>query len=116
MKKKVFEISLKPYPGSCHFLVCGKKKAQKIIDEMFNGALKIPENFEAGTFEDSDRLVYAVWLSSPFVKNGKLAHEVEHLTSSVLNNVGIKRLAGSEEAFAYMNQWITEQFHNHIKK
>lgn len=47
-------------------------------------------------------------------ERGHLAHEIFHATDFILRRIGLKLTEDSDEAYAYVIQYLTEQFYYNI--
>jgi hypothetical protein len=117
--RRVFKVSILPYPGDCYVILGSRKFALQKLGSIFQDTDSdelLEPGWSAAALEDKKKLVYAIWLQPPFQKDGTMAHEVSHAVERILTNIGIKRALASEEAFTYMTEYITKQIHDKLRK
>lgn len=101
-------------------LFCAKIKVI-FTDDLLKEALKytIPE--QIGNINNADALTFG-FMGSPIiilpinVTHLLIQHELFHAIDSVLSNRGIKLIDGSEEVYAYMTGYLSEQIYKFISK
>lgn len=52
---------------------------------------------------------------SDCLNEGVISHECDHLTHAIMRFVGLKECDESEEGFAYLNGWLSNQIHKMLK-
>ena len=56
-----------------------------------------------------------IWLKNyPRAGSGVLAHEIFHATDFILDKMGIKHTEASDEVWAYVIEYLTNEVHKHI--
>jgi len=49
-------------------------------------------------------------------QKGDLAHEIDHISTTILNSLGLYRTNASEEAYTYLAGYITSQVYLNLKE
>lgn len=113
-----FELHTYPY-RVVFFFGCSEEEVDLQIKKKKikpGGEYHIEDGEEAVTKICESGHVIALFRSLPVgaVQMGFLAHEVVHIVHSVCSAVGLRHSADSEEAYAYLAQYITEQVYRKL--
>jgi len=116
IKVPIYPVTILCYFGTKEFFqemihkhIPNKKAKEQILeyDTNYNG---IVHNYGGHQILHIDRIP-----DSP-VWHNMLAHEVLHLTFAIMRYTGMELSEDSEEAYTYLNGYVTEQIHKNIEK
>jgi hypothetical protein len=126
--KKFFVVETPPYPFSIVFSV-GQTKAG------FNSSMKSMGNYDLSDIDDffsesnagqtcnntEDNFVVVMLRYNS--NHGAIAHEIFHAVSFIMSRAGIRlcsltddRICSTEEAYAYMIEYVTDKFYEKINE
>lgn len=117
---RTIEIKVDIYNSVVYFVIGGSKK--QIISFLEKHMTNAEEMMEAVSNNAASTLLHSgksiVIASANKTQEeffSEIAHEIFHVTCWIMKYVGITLSDESEEAFAYLNGYITEQFYKKSK-
>ena len=135
LKAQSFNIDLHIYPYTIYVIIGNPKLFRDCMDKIWKkpeediiiGWIETLEKRQkegcfATTYhlESNDIIIFfaqpSIPKESPANFHNYIAHEIFHATSYVMQTINMPLGEDSEEAFAYLIGYITEQFYNQLKK
>lgn len=114
-KTKIFIVKLHLIPFDV--LVCLGSKREDIIKYLHRYRIRLTDrekeslimrgNGMALMLEGNQSILWTKYYPKP--GSGTLAHEIFHVVDYVTDRTGMRLVAGSEEIYAYMIQYLTNQ-------
>lgn len=117
-KKDILEIDMVIYPFSLiiffrqEFNIINKILKERIDDKYYSDIELLNEDFDAKTvsFPSGHTVISFIKLD-----RGLIAHEVFHAVSYIFNHINIPFSDDTQEAYAYLIQYITQQIDDNIE-
>ncbi len=110
MSKKHKKIKIPIYGRELRIVVCDNVQTglKKLGLDEFEG-----DEVEACVVEDQDGVINLV--IQPDASINTITHEAFHITSGILDDVGMKLCDNSEEGYAYLIGWVAEKIDKELK-
>jgi hypothetical protein len=110
--KKFHHLYIELYGFDVYFIRCCRTLYEKKIKEEFGYPARSVPPWNAATYEvyerENGRQVGVIWLCETGGRD-LLVHEVFHVAHFVLDQKGLSLTNDSEEAYAYLIQWMFEK-------
>ena len=107
-KAKFKHLYSETYRQNIYYVACSPKEYIKLIQHEFNCVPDVSAKKQGAKFEvyiKKDVEICVIWITDK-KRLDFLAHECMHATHYILANRGLWLTDSSEEAYAYLMQWI----------
>jgi hypothetical protein len=108
--KHFHHIYIDLYGFDIYFIRCRRAMYERKIETEFDLEAPVKQNKAATSeiYQKDGRLIGVIWLCET-ATHAHLAHEVFHAVHFFLQNRGLSLTDASEEAYAYLIQWMFEK-------